>query len=169
MPRVRQVRRKVRRGRQIRGKGAIDAYINNWFTAFQSEDGELSPYYGTQALRGAQDQMKKDVTDINGWLAQAGADSMQIVAEEFDALGDDLVEQTPWHEPGPSDPPHHAAEVWDLKFYPNGHNGFTMTIYNPKPYMGFLEGGHSPQAPAGWIAAAFTLFKLNLGRRLSHG
>lgn len=158
----------VRRGKATRSTApqALSAYINGMF---KDEEGQVKEYEGHRVMMGTQDSIKADVmgplNDCLRALIQGGRDGAGIMAEEFQAFNDDLIDQTPWHEAGPTDPPFHAAEVWKNEFYPNA-TGFTLTIYNPKPYMAFLEDGWSPQAPAGWIAAAWTLFVVRMEGRL---
>lgn len=152
---------KVRRGRIARPKGLLHAYISNQFKA---DAAGMKPYRQNTQLRETQGFIVDDVIrGINDCLKdlQGSAEAHLVgIGEDFEALEADLVEQTPWHEPGPSDPPMHAAEVWRADFYPNSQGSFTLTMSNPKHYMSFLEAGWSPQAPAGWIAAAWLNFKV---------
>ena len=162
---------RVRRGRIARRPGELHANISGQFKA--DSTGQMRPYAQNQQMRATQGFIVEDVIrGINDTLRDMGGmaeANMVAVGEEFDALRDDLETQTPWHEPGPSDPPLHAAEVWRSAFYPNGRGSFTLTMSNPKYYLPFLEAGWSPQAPSGWIAAAWLLFKVNLQRRLGGG
>jgi len=124
------------------------------------------PYASHDVMRGTQGTM---ISDFESVFAQAvqemiedGKDVLAEVGEEFKQLETDLVDATPFHEDGPTDPPFHAAEVWKMRFEANDKDGFTMTIYNPKDYMSFLEAGWSPQAPAGWIAALWADFMMRV-------
>lgn len=157
----------VRRGRIARSaEGPVDLYISGMFRA--EEDGVPKEYASTQQMRAGQVGMVADMRGLNDAMRdmfEEGRDAARIVAEEVMELEADLIEQTPWHEDGPTDPPKHAAEVWDVDFYPNEKNSFTMTINNPKDYMPFLEAGWSPQAPAGWIAALWLDFKQRILER----
>lgn len=154
-----------RRGKAHRSKlpGGLSVYINGMFKDLDRQ------YVGHAVMRGSQAQMKEDIAGVLDAcvadLVAAGKDVALDLAEEFQAFNDDLIEQTPWHEEGPTDPPLHAAEAWKNDFYPT-EGGFTITIYNPKHYMAYLEAGWSPQADAGWIAAAWTLFVLKAEARL---
>lgn len=163
---------KVRRGKATRSKmpDGLSGYINGMFKA--DEDG-IKDYQGHATMRETQANIKDDITGpLNDCLRElfaAGRNAALEMAEEFQDFNDDLIEQTPWHEEGPTDPPLHAAEAWKNDFYPGSDGGFTLTIYNPKHYMAFLEDGWSPQAPAGWISAAWTLFVIKMEARLANG
>lgn len=158
----------VRRGRVSRDNGPVDIYINNMFRA--DEDGLPKDYAAYRQVRADQMSMKLDVRGpMNEMLKEMFEDVRQgarAFADEVQTLNEDLVEHTPIHADGPSDPPKHAFEVWNVDFYPNEKNTFTLTVYNPKDYIPFLEEGWSPQAPAGWIAADWLAFKVRLGDRL---
>ena len=161
-----QGRISVRRGRATRSKiEGLDAYINGMYRADESG---IKEYESNQAMRAEQGAM---VLDVKTTLREAltnmledGRDAARDFAEAYEEFGADVIDATPWHEDGPTDPPFHAAEAWKFDFYPNEKNGFTMTFYNPKDYMPFLEAGWSPQAPAGWIAALWSAFVMRLKR-----
>jgi hypothetical protein len=169
--------RKVHRGASRRGKATrskepdgLSAYINGMF---KSDEGELRDYESNAQMFETMSTIKEDVSgplnDCIRDLFAAGRDAAAEFAEEFQKFEEDLIEQTPWDEDGPTTPtgaPVHAADVWSLDFYPTD-NGFTMTVYNPQPYMVFLEAGWSPQADAGWIAAAWTLFVMRVEGRVN--
>lgn len=165
----------VRRGKTTRSKApnGLSAYVNG---VFKDQEGQIDHYASHAVYRETQAQIKADVegplNECMRELFAAGRDAALEMAEEFQAFEEDLIEQTPWDEDGPTTPkgaPVHAADVWSLDFYPGSKGGYTMTIYNPQPYMAFLEAGWSPQADAGWIAAAWTLFVLNVETRLANG
>lgn len=158
-----QGRASARRGRAPKIPG-LDVYINNMFRA--DSNGVPKKYESYGIMRGTQDVIATDILEvlpdvINGML-EDGRDAAMEFAESFEQLEQDLIDATPWHEDGPTDPPFHAAEVWKTSFEPNGKSGFTLKLYNPKDYMPFLEAGWSPQAPAGWIAGLWAAFMARL-------
>ena len=152
-----QGRVSVRRGRQSRrSDGGLNLYINNMFRG--TADKEMAPYEANLSMRGEVTAMRDDFKAVADELLASGRDLAGDVAAEFEEFADEVVDATPWHEPGPSDPPFHAAEVWKTDFYPNNNGGYTLTLWNPKDYMAFLEAGWSSQAPAGWIAGLWAAF-----------
>lgn len=154
----------MRRGRVAKIEG-LDVYINQLFRA--DEEG-FKNYSASVQMRNDQAAMVTDVKtvfpQIINDLIEDGQDAAAEIAHEFEQLGEDIIEATPYHEQGPTDPPFHAADAWKFAFYPNSKDGFTITLYNPKDYMPFLEAGWSPQAPAGWIAALWARFVSRLSR-----
>lgn len=164
MGRVHNVgRNTARRGRVAKIDG-LDVYINQLFRADENKMPKYS--VSTAAMRADQNQIVSDIRSVLPRvfkdMLEQGRDAATEFGMQFEEFVDDVVEATPWHEEGPSDPPFHAAEAWKSGFYPNGKNGFTLTLYNPKDYMPFLEAGWSPQAPAGWIAGLWAAFMLRL-------
>lgn len=129
---------------------------------FRADEDGLMDYLSTQTMRAEQGQMKSDIAGpLNQAfrdMCEAGRDAAAIIASEFEEYNERVIDATPWHAAGPTDPPFHAAEVWKFSFRANDNDGFTLTQYNPKDYMPFLEEGWSPQAPAGWIAALWAEF-----------
>ena len=163
MGRVHNVgRTSVRRGRVAKIEG-LDVYINQMFRA--DEDG-FKRYNSSLEMRNDQAGMVTDIKtvfpEVVHDMIEDGRDAVFEIGTAFEELGEEIIEATPWHEEGPTDPPFHAAEAWKFGFYPNKKDGFTMTFYNPKDYMPFLEAGWSPQAPAGWIDALWQSFLMRI-------
>jgi hypothetical protein len=155
------------------GDGPVGSFIAAEMARAESAVRKSYQQYRNPTLRSVAHVDYFPLSDAIGDVVRAEAMTAgQVIAavhDEMVDMADDLSEQNPWHEAGPTEPPFHSAEVWHVTSESPRKGRYVFECVNPKHYLAFLEAGWSPQAPPGWILAAWTVFKMKLTRRLGDG
>lgn len=120
----------------------------------------------TEAAEVFTDDVYQAALDLQEWAQGEVARMMNIIINAADELYSDLERETPFDPNGPNDPPLHASESWRMKVE-SRNDKVSISISNPKDYIGFLEerGGRSDHPGSddpGWISDAFNKFALNI-------